>query len=145
MNRFAAILAGFSFAAIPILVVSAIAKSTPQEFSQSEFVSIVTQAIGKSAAAFGKSREIRRGSIGGIKDAYFDVFENATVGLVSGGVSIISMIDRAQEDGETCTQTKYSKDASRGSDLILAATSYLCEKGGKSHFYGFVKKGLRLS
>ncbi len=68
------------------------AKKTPLGFSMSEFKTMIKQALGNYADAFGPEKDLRSGAIAEVPGAYFYRFANATIGLVSGGVSMIMML-----------------------------------------------------
>lgn len=119
---------------------NAAAKKAPETYSIKEFQEIVEQALGNSSAAFGARRTVSPGAFLGAKKAYFYRFANATVGMASGGISIMNVIDKSQEDGETCVDNKNDfRDIPSAGGIILGANSYTCTKAGKPHYFGFVK------
>src|SRR5262249_8404984 len=128
-----------SVALTPVTPADAAAKKAPARFTTAEFTDIVQQALGDAAGAYGAAGDLSPEATAHVNGAYFDRVANATVGEVSGGVSMMTLVDKSESDGETCARSSYSKDLPNSGGIILAATSYTCTKDGKNHFLGFVK------
>jgi hypothetical protein len=127
-----------AFIHIPFEAESA-TKTAPEKFSMAEFKDIVQQASSSASGAFGADGGMTTGAIGGVNGAYFYRFANATVGVVSGPVSMMAIVDQTESNGAKCDRSSYSKDVPGSGKLFLAATSYTCTKDGKGEFLGFVK------
>jgi hypothetical protein len=130
-----ACLLSFAFIHVPFAAESA-TKKAPEKFTTAEFKNVVAQASSGAGGGFGADRGVATGAIGGVNGAYFDRFANATVGLASGPVSMMDIVDVTESNGAKFNPSSYSKDVPGSENLILAAT---CTKDGKREFLGFVK------